>query len=92
VIDIFISQIGDLFRIVLLIGVLIAQIRAEAIIGRLAPLAGGLVLVAALVPLVLPAGNVGFFSAFFVGLVTNALILAVLYGGWTAQTWLRGRR
>lgn len=82
IVDIFVTQIGDLFRVVLMLAVLVTQIRTRALSGKRLPLALGTVLVAALIPVILPVANVGFFTAFAVGLVANALILAVLLGGW----------
>lgn len=87
--DVFVAQLSDPFRIGLLVALLATQIRTEAVTGRALPLALGAVFVAAMIPIAMPSGTVGLPAAVLVGLATNALILAVLLVGWTMIRRLR---
>ena len=82
-VDLFITQIGDPLRIILLAVVIAAQPRLEDRLGKILTLAAGLVLVALLIPLVFPNGNVWFLVAAGIGLITNAIQMGVLLGIWT---------
>ena len=82
-VDIFITQIGDPLRVILLAAVIALQPRLEDRLGKIPTLAAGLVLVALLIPLLLPNGNVWFIVAALIGLVTNAIQMGVLLGIWT---------
>ncbi|ETD80974.1 hypothetical protein ACTTAF_17035 [Rhodobacter capsulatus] len=82
-VDIFITQIGDPLRVILLAGVIALQPRLEGRLGRIPTLAAGLVLVALVIPLLFPNGNVWFLVAAAIGLVTNAIQMGVLLGIWT---------
>ena len=81
-VDIFITQIGDPLRVVLLAAVIALQPRLEGRLGKIPTLAAGLVLVALLIPLLLPNGNVWFLVAAAIGLVTNAILMGLLLGIW----------
>lgn len=81
-VDIFITQIGDPLRLILLAGVIALQPRLADRLGKIPTLAAGLVLVALLIPLLLPNGNVWFLVAAAIGLVTNAILMGLLLGIW----------
>jgi hypothetical protein len=89
--ELFLSQIADPFRIGLLIALLATTERTAQAMGRLIPLAAGMVFVAALIPLTIARGaGVDAPMAIGVGIVANAVILAVLLAVWTVYLRLRG--
>ena len=81
-VDIFITQIGDPLRLILLAGVVALQPRLADRLGKIPTLAAGLVLVALLIPLLLPNDNVWFLVAAAIGVVTNAILMGLLLGIW----------
>jgi hypothetical protein len=77
--DLFLSQVTDVFRIGLLIALVATAMRTAQAVGRMLPLAAGLVFVAVLIPLsIAPPAGVGLAMAIGCGLAANAAILAVL--------------
>lgn len=83
-VDIVFSQLIDPFRIGMIFFLLMTAIRTRANMGLWMPLGMGVVFIAILIPLTTAAASpVNRFEAIALGIVTNALILAVLLAGWT---------
>lgn len=83
-VDIVFSQLIDPFRIGMIFFLLVTAIRTRANMGLWMPLGMGVVFIAILIPLTTAAASpVNRFEAIGLGIVTNALILAVLLAGWT---------
>jgi hypothetical protein len=83
-VDIVFSQLIDPFRIGMIFFLLMTAIRTRANMGLWMPLGMGVVFIAILIPLTTAAASpVNRFEAIGLGIVTNALILAVLLAGWT---------
>lgn len=80
-IDLVVSQLTDLFRIGLMVGLVLTMRRTSAVTGRVIPLALGVVFVAVIIPATLPAASVPFVDAIYAGLVSNTIILAVVLAG-----------
>jgi hypothetical protein len=81
--ELFQTQLADPFRIGLLIALIYTTARTVAVTGKVIPLLAGLVFVAVLIPATLtPVPGVTFGQAAGVGIVANAVILAVLLGGY----------
>jgi hypothetical protein len=77
--DLLLAQLTDPFRIALLIGLTVTSANALPLFGsRLASLALGAVFVAILIPVSLGGGSTGLPLSVGVGVVANALILAVI--------------
>jgi hypothetical protein len=74
--DLVLSQLTDLFRIGLLIGLVYTMHRTAAVTGRVLPLALGVVFVAVILPTTLPQPNVPLMDSIFSGLIANTIILA----------------
>jgi hypothetical protein len=82
-VDIVFSQLTDPFRIGLIFFLLLTALRTRANMGLKMPLAMGVVFIAILIPLTTAAASpVNRFEAIGLGLLTNALILAVMLAGW----------
>lgn len=81
-IELFISQLIEPFRIGLIIALVATMRRTSAVSGRLVPLVAGLVFVAVLIPV----GMQGGFDAMRVGvgLIANLVILIVVLAAWEA--------
>jgi hypothetical protein len=92
--ELLVSQILDPFRIGLVFFLLVTAIRTRAATGLATSLAVGVVFVAVLIPLTTGAAaltdNAARLTAMAVGIVANALILAVLLAGWLGWKKLRG--
>ncbi len=80
-ISLFTSQITDIFRLGLLAGLIFTTERTRAQTGILLPLVAGIVFVAVIIPSTITTSNVDIASAVGVGLVSNAVIVAVLWFG-----------
>jgi hypothetical protein len=90
-IDIVFSQLIDPFRIGLIFFLLLTAIRTRATMGLMMPLAMGVIFIAILIPLTTAAAStVPRFSAIGVGVISNAVILAIFLAGWTV--WEKARR
>lgn len=86
----FLAQIRDPFRIGLLIALVATMRRTQAATGTLIPLAAGALFVAVIIPMTLAApGDGGMVTAVGVGLLTNLVLLAVILG--VLQLWRRMR-
>lgn len=88
-IDIVFTQLTDPFRIGLIVALVITMFRTSAVTGHVIPLALGVLFVAVILPSTLPSQSVEFVDAVLSGLVSNAIILAVVLG---VVTLLRKRR
>ncbi len=79
--DLILSQFTDVFRIVLLIGLVLTALRTASVNGMVVPLLAGVVFVAVIIPTTLkPAGDQMFLHV-GTGIGVNVVILAVLLGG-----------
>jgi hypothetical protein len=79
--DLFVSQIIDPFRIALLIGLVITMQRTRMVTGTLLPLAAGIAFVAIIIPTTLTQGiGAPMLHQVGMGVVSNALILAIILG------------
>ncbi len=89
--QILLDQLTDPFRIVLLFGLVYTMYRTRAQTGTVIPLAAGIVFVAAIIPMTQGdgAGSQAFLTAFGVGLLANAVIVAIVFGVWQAVRRLR---
>jgi hypothetical protein len=76
--DLLVAQLLDPFRIGLLIALVFTTLQTAAHTGRLIPLALGGLFVAVLIATTTGSGEVG--QAIAAGVVTNAMILAVILG------------
>lgn len=76
--DLFLTQIVDLFRWALLIGLVFTMARNRAVTGILVPLLAGIVFVAVLLPATMTPALAPFVQQAGVGLVVNAVILAAI--------------
>jgi hypothetical protein len=89
--DLFLTQLTDPFRIGLLVALIFTTVRTAQVTGRVIPLLAGVLFVAMLLPsTVAPVAGVGMAQAVGVGLVANAVIVAVLLAGYAL--FLRFRR
>lgn len=85
--DLFLSQITDVFRIGLIAALIYTTQRTRQATGTVLPLLAGIVFVAVIIPTTQGTGTV---EQIVVGLLANAAILAVLGGLYLA--YLRARR
>ncbi len=88
--DILLAQLTDPFRIGLIVALFATMLRTAAVTGTLVPLAAGVVFVAVIIPMTMQAGPGPAWQAVAVGIVANAVILAVVMGLWTLFRRLRG--
>jgi hypothetical protein len=80
-IDLALSQFMDPFRIALLVGLVFTMQRTVAITGRMVPLLAGIAFVAVIIPSTITQGlPATYLAQIGVGVVTNAVILAVVFG------------
>lgn len=73
------SQLTDLFRIGLLVGLFYTMERTRPQTGVAIPLLAGIAFVAVIIPSTMPVNGVSFSNAFVSGLVANTIIVAVLW-------------
>ncbi len=77
--DLALSQFMDPFRIALLIGLVFTMQRTVAVTGKVIPLLAGIAFVAVIIPTTITKGlAVDYLTQIGVGVVTNAVILAVI--------------
>lgn len=82
--NLILSQLADPFRIGLLVALVITMLRTQAITGVLVPLAAGVLFVAVIIPsTVLTALAQPLWQIVAVGVVSNTIIVAVIFGLWT---------
>jgi hypothetical protein len=78
------SQLSDPFRIGLLIALFVTMLRTQATTGTLLPLAAGAVFVAAILPMTTTSALAATLPVVVgVGIVANAILLAIILGAWT---------
>ena len=77
-IDLVLSQLTDLFRIGLIIGLVYTMHRTAAVTGRVLPLVFGVVFVAVMLPATLPSSSASFTDAILAGLASNTIILILV--------------
>jgi len=91
--DVLLSQLSNPFRIGLLIALIYTALQNRAATGLMLPLAAGAVFVAVILPTTMGLGAAAalpLWQVIAVGVVANALILAVAMAIWTV--WQRNRR
>ena len=76
-------------RIGLLVALVFTMRKTEAATGRIIPLIAGVVFVAVILPSTLPDPTGSLTEQILAGLVSNAIILAVVLAGWALATRLR---
>lgn len=74
-IDLVVSQLTDLFRIGLIIGLVITMHRTSAVTGKFLPLVAGVVFVAVMLPTTMPRESSSVTEAIVAGLISNTVIL-----------------
>ena len=90
-VEIITTQLTDLFRIGLIFFLLLTAIRTRANMGLWMPLAMGIVFIAILIPMTTAAAStVPRLTAIGLGILANAVILAIFLAGWTI--WEKFRR
>jgi len=78
VLDILAAQLVEPFRIGLLIALTLTAANTAQAMGRLIPTLLGLIFVAVLIPITLGSAGADRLTAILVGLVSNAIILALI--------------
>jgi cobalamin biosynthesis protein CobD/CbiB len=79
--DLALSQFTDPFRIALLIGLVITMQRTVSVTGKVIPLLAGVAFVAVIIPSTITKGlEADYLTQIGVGVVTNAVMLAVILG------------
>jgi hypothetical protein len=73
--DLVLSQLTDLFRIGLIIGLVVTMQRTAVVTGRILPLILGVVFVAVMLPTTMPSSTVSLADAIISGLASNTIIL-----------------
>ena len=87
--EIFIDQLLNPFRIGLLFFLVLTTLRTAQHTGKLVPLGLGVLFVAVLLPTSSADSGLDWSTAVAVGIVSNAVILAVLLAGWSLAARLR---
>ena len=87
--ELLISQLTDVFRIGLIVALVVTMHRTSAVTGRLIPLVAGVVFVAVILPTTMPSASTNLKDAVMVGLVSNLVILAVVWIAMVAVKRLR---
>jgi hypothetical protein len=77
--ELLISQLTDVFRIGLIVALVVTMHRTSAVTGRLIPLVAGVVFVAVILPTTMPSASANLTDAVMVGVVSNLIILAVVW-------------
>jgi hypothetical protein len=89
-IDILTAQLTDLFRIGLIVALVYTTMRNAAITGRILPLACGVLFVAVIIPATTQTSSAEpLWRLVGVGVVTNAIILAVVLAIWAVYQRIR---
>jgi hypothetical protein len=76
--DLVLTQLTDLFRIGLIIGLVFTMRRTAAVTGRVFPLLLGVIILAFMLPITMPSKSVIFTDAVLAGLVSNSIILVTV--------------
>lgn len=85
--DVFLTQITDVFRIGLLVALVLTARRTVQATGTVLPLLAGIVFVAVIIPTTRGSGDL---VQIGVGIVTNAVVVAAVMLGLLAYSRLRG--
>jgi hypothetical protein len=85
------TQITDVFRMGLLVGLFFTIQNTKAQTGYVIPIIAGLVFVAAVIASSMPKPGVDFWTALISGLVANAVIFAVIWLVWMAYSKLSAK-
>jgi drug/metabolite transporter (DMT)-like permease len=85
--ELVLSQLTDVFRIGLIIGLVFTMHRTAAVTGRVLPLAVGVLFLAVMLPVTMPNPSVRLVDAIVAGMVSNTIILAPVLG----VAWLIAR-
>lgn len=87
------AQLGDVFRIGLIIGLIITAARTRAVTGIALPLAAGVVFIAAIIPLTTSTAVAApFWMQVASGLIANLILLGVGLVLWTLIEKLRAAK
>jgi hypothetical protein len=78
------TQLTEIFRIGLLLGLIYTTERTRAQTGVLLPLAAGVVFVAAMLSNTMPIPGVDMLTSIATGILANAAIAAVMWFAWSA--------
>lgn len=88
--NLILSQLADPFRIGLMVALVITMLRTQGVTGVLVPLAAGVLFVAVVIPsTTLNVLAQPLWQIVAVGLVSNAIILAVILGVWAVYQRFR---
>lgn len=87
--DLFVANLTDPFRIILLGALIATMLRTRANTGTWLPLAAGALFVAVLIPLTLQPAQLPLWQAVAVGFAANVVLLAVGLALWEAFQRLR---
>jgi hypothetical protein len=85
------SQVTDIFRMGLLVGLFFTIQNTKAQTGYVVPIIAGLIFVAAVIASSMPKPGIDFWTALTSGLVANAIIFAVIWLVWIAYTRLSSK-
>jgi len=89
--DLLFSQLSDPFRIALLIALFVTMLRTQAATGTLLPLAAGVVFVAVMLPTTLQTALAApLMQVIGVGLVANAILLAIIFAAFSLYQRFKG--
>lgn len=89
ILDLLTSQLMDPFRIGLLIAMVYTARNTAAQVGQLIPVLLGIVFVAVLIPMTLGSATADRTTRIAVGLLSNAIIVAVVWAIWEAVLRMR---
>lgn len=89
IVDMLTSQLVDPFRIGLLIAMVYTAKNTAAQAGQLIPVLLGIVFVAVLIPMTLGSANADRTTAIGVGLLSNAIIVGIVWAIWEAVIRMR---
>lgn len=91
--DLLLSQLADPFRIGLIIALVVTMLRTRGATGTVLPLAAGAVFVAVIIPATAISGAGGavpLWQAVAVGLVANAVLIAIAMAAYALWQRMRG--
>jgi hypothetical protein len=90
--DLLLSQLADPFRIGLLLALIVTMQRTRAATGVWLPLAAGALFVAVIIPVTAQRGGLPLplWQVVAVGVVANAILLAIALAAWEVYRRLRG--
>jgi hypothetical protein len=91
IVSLLTSQLTDIFRMGLLVGLFFTIQNTKAQTGYAIPIIAGLIFVAAVIASSMPKAGVDFWAALTSGIVANAIIFAVIWLVWMAYTKLSAK-